>query len=164
MKIKHLILTGAVIMTLGATSTTAFASTAYSTPAEALAGLTGRSVEAVTAERYESRKSYGTLASQAGKLEEFRAEVLEIKKGILTDRVEAGLITQERADEILGAIEQNQTLCDGSGTGGVGQELGAGFGAAQGNGKGMRAGLGNMNGNGQGTRGFGQNNGICQAQ
>ncbi|MDD3168772.1 MAG: DUF2680 domain-containing protein [Eubacteriales bacterium] len=114
--IKKLILAGAVILAIGATTATAFAAVPYNTPAEAL----------------------------AGKQEAFRAEMLQIKKDRLADRVEAGLITQERADEIIAAIEENQAFCDGTGSERIGQRMGAGFGGMQGN------------GNGQGNRGFGQ--------
>jgi len=163
-KIKKLVLAGAVIFTVSATTATAFAASSYNNPAEALAGLTGKTVEAVSAERYESGKTYGTLANEAGKLEEFQTEMLQIKKDILADRVEAGLMTQERADEIIAAIEENQALCDGTGSGRIGREMGAGFGSANGNGQGQGAGFGGMRGNGQGARGFGQCGGICQAQ
>lgn len=149
---KKLILAGAVILAVGATTATAFAASPYNTPAEALAGLTGRTVEDVTAERLETEKTYGTLASDAGKLDEFRDEMLQVKKDIVADRVEAGLITQEQADEIIAAIEENQASCNGAGSGRIGQKMGAGFGGMQGN------------GNGQGNRGFGQGGGICQVQ
>lgn len=148
--IKKLILAGAVILAVGTTTATAFAASPYNTPAEALAGLTGRTVEDVTAERLETEKTYGTLASDAGKLEEFSDEMLQIKKDIMADRVEAGLITQEQADEIMAAIEENQAACDGTGSGRTGQRMGAGFGG--------------MQGNGQGNRGFGQCGGSCQVQ
>lgn len=157
MKIKKLVLTGAMILTVGATTVTAFAAAPFGTPAEALAELTGRTVEDVSAERSESGKTYGTLANEAGKLDEFKTEMLRIKKDMLADRVEAGLITQERADEIIAAMEQNQTLCDGSGACGARQGTGAGFGGMHGYGKGTGAGFGGMQGNGQGARGFGQN-------
>lgn len=155
-RIKKLVLAGAVLFTVGATTATAFAASAYNNPAEVLAGLTDKTVEAVSAERVESAKTYGTLANEAGKLEEFRAEMLQMKKDVLADKVEAGLMTQERADEIIAAIEQNQALCDGTASGGIGREMGAGFGSTKGNGQGQGAGFGPMNGNGQGARGFGR--------
>lgn len=149
-KFKRFIMVGAMVMVVGATTVTAFAASSYDTPAEALAGLTGKTVEDVIAERTETGKTYGTLANDAGKLEEFRAEVLQIKKDILAEKVAAGLMTQERADEIAAAIENNQANCDGTGNARIGQGMGAGFGG--------------MQGNGQGNRGFGQFGGNCQAQ
>ncbi len=147
---KRLIMAGAIVTMVGAASVTAFAASSYNTPAEAAAGLTGRTAEDVTAERYETGKSYGTIAKDAGKLEEFQDEMLQMKKDILADRVEAGLITQERADEIIAALENNQSVCDGTGSFGTGQRMGAGFGSKNGSGQGYGQ------GNGQGMRGFGQ--------
>jgi hypothetical protein len=45
-------------------SVTVFAASAYSNPAEAVAGLTGRDVDSVIAERRESGESYGTIAEK----------------------------------------------------------------------------------------------------
>lgn len=147
-KIKKLIMVGVIVLAAGAASVTAFAASSYNTPAEAAAGLTGKTVEAVIAERYETGKSYGTMANEAGKLEAYKAEMLQIKKDILAEKVAAGLLTQERADEIITAIENNQSSCDGTGMLKNGQRMGAGFGGMQGNGRG----------------GFGQCSGLGQAQ
>ena len=157
---KKLIMVGAVVTMVGAASVTAFAASSYSTATEAAAGLTSRTIEDVTAERYETGKTYGAIADDAGKLEEFQAEMLQIKKDILADRVEAGLMTQERADAIITAIEENQSTCDGTGSLGIGQRMGAGFGKMNGNGQGT----GQGQGYGQGMRGLGQCNGLCQEQ
>ena len=70
-KMKKFVMAGAMVLTIGAASATAFAASSYDTPAEALAGLTGKSVEDVTAERYETGKTYGTMANDEGKLEDF---------------------------------------------------------------------------------------------
>lgn len=153
-KFKRVIMAAAVVMMVGAASVTAFAASLYSTPAEAVAGLTGRTAEDVTAERYETGKTYGTIANDAGKLEEFQTEMLQIKKDILADRVEAGLMTQERADAIIAAIEENQATCDGTGLNRTGQKMGAGFGGMNGNGQGY----------GRGMNGYGQGGGFCQVQ
>lgn len=147
---KKLIIVGAVVTMVGAASVTAFAASSYSTPAEAVAGLTGRTLEDVTSERYETGKTYGTIANDAGKLDEFQTEMLQAKKDILASRVEAGSITQERADEIIAVVENNQATCDGTGSLKAGQRMSAGF--------------GRMNGNGQGMRGFGQCGGLYQEQ
>ena len=135
-KLKKIVALGAMVLAIGATSVTVFAASNYNTPAEALAGLTGRTVESVTVERSKTGKTYGTIANEAGKLTEFKAEILEIKKDALTEKVTAGTITQEKADEIIAALEANQANCDGTGTARIGQKMGAGFGGMRGNGQG----------------------------
>ena len=151
---KKILSIGAVILAMGVTSISVFAASGYSTPAEALAGLTGKTVAQVIQERQETGKSYGVIADEAGKLEEFKEENLQIKKDVLDERVAAGTLTQAKADEILKAIETNQAICDGTGSAKIGQKYGAGFG--NGNGNGLRNGNGMRNGNGQGLgRGMG---------
>lgn len=153
-KTKKMLSIGAVILAMGVTSISVFAASGYNTPAEALAGLTGKTVEQVIQERQDTGKSYGVIADEAGKLEEFKDENLQIKKDILDKRVAAGTLTQAKADEILKAIETNQATCDGTGSAKIGQQNGIGFG--NGNGNGMRNGSGMRNGNGQGLgRGMG---------
>ena len=147
--LKKLIVTGIMVTVVGAASATAFAASSYSTPAEALAGLTGKTEAEVTAERLETGKTYGTIAKDAGKLEEFQAEMLRQKKAVLDDRVEAGLMTQENADAMVSAMEKNQALCDGTGLG-AGAQMGAGFGRMNGEGHGKGY------GQGQGLRNCGQ--------
>lgn len=142
---KKFLSLGAMVLTIGAISLTSLAASNYNTPAEAVAGLTGKTVEDVTKER-EAGKNYGTIADEAGKLEEFKVEMLEIKKDALNERVEAGTITQEEADEIIANIEENSALCDGTGSAGIGS--GNCLGNGQGNGQGT--GQGNRQGNGQG--------------
>lgn len=139
-KIKKIVAIGTMALVVSAMSISAFAATTYKTPAEAVAGLTGKSVESVTAEKQESGKTYGTIAKDAGKLEEFKAAMLEAKKEILAKKVADGIMTQERADQILAAIKENQASCDGTGSSKVGRSMGAGFGSnggGQGQGKGQ---------------------------
>lgn len=158
---KRILTVGVMVLTLSATSLTAFAASNYKTPAEAVAGLTGKTVESVIAEKSESGKSYGTIAKDAGKLEEFKEEHLEMKKDSLTQKVADGVMTQEKADEIISAIEENAANCDATGSKKIGQRMGAGFGSMSGNcqGQGQRQGKGQ--GKGQGQGGFGQRNGNC---
>ncbi|QSX06474.1 hypothetical protein JYG23_03170 [Sedimentibacter sp. zth1] len=151
-KIKKIITLGTVLLVVGATSMTAFAASNYKTPADVVAGLTGKTVEAVIEAKQETGKTYGTLANDAGKLEEFKKENIEIKKDILEEKVADGILTQEKADEIINAIVENQANCDGTGSAKIGQEYGIGFG--KGNGHGMR------NGEGQGKR-MGNSKGSC---
>ena len=162
--VKKLVALGAMITLVGATSLTAFAASDFATPAEVLASLTGKTVEAVVAEKVETEKTYGTLASEAGELDEFKAEVIELKKNQLAERVAAGTMTQERADEITAIMLENQENCDGTGTGNDGVRLGAGFGQGSGNMKGNGGGAGAGAGQGNMNRGFGGAGNCLQAQ
>lgn len=136
--LKKTMALGTIIFAIGTTSVTAFAASNYKTPADAVAGLTGKTVESVTAEKLETGKTYGTIAKEAGKLEEFKAEKLEMKKDKLNAQVAAGTITQDKADEIIAAIIEKQTTCDGTGTSKIGKGkckgMGAGSNKAAGNG------------------------------
>ena len=125
-----------VTLLLVVTTVTAFAASNYNTPAEAAAGVTERTVDEVIKERSETAKTYGTIANDAGKLEEFKREMLELKRERLNERVKDGTLTQEQADEFLATMEERQEYCNGT------QER---------MGKNMRAGFGGMMGNGQGN-------------
>jgi len=151
-KLKKITAIGAMVLVIGATSLTAFAASKYNTPAEAAAGLTGKTVESVINERSETGKTYGTIANDAGKLTEFKNEVLQIKKDALAEKVAAGTMTQERADQIITAIEENQANCDGTGSARIGQKMGAGFGGMNGRGQGNGQGRGQGNGSGSCTQ------------
>jgi hypothetical protein len=134
---KRIVLVATMVVGLGSVGSV-FADSVLKTPAEILAGLTGKTIEAVNEERTIG-KTYGALAQDAGKLDEFKDQMLQQKKLILDQYVKDGKLTQERADEIFNAIEENQTLCDGTGNGGIGRNLGACFG--QGNGIGRGTGM-----------------------
>lgn len=153
MKFKKIAVILSVILLVGAFSVTAMAATGYNTPADIVAGLTGRTTDSVTTERSESGKTYGTIANDAGVLDQFKSQMLEQKKAILEEKVAAGTITQERADAIIAAMENNQANCDGTESG-----MGMRSGACTGNGTGMGFG-GGSGGNGQG---FGT--GVCIAK
>lgn len=64
--------------------------------------------------------------------DEFKAQMLKQKKAILDERVKAGSLTQQQADEIYSAIKENQANCDGSGNAGIGKKYGVGFGKGNG--------------------------------
>lgn len=133
------------------------------TPADIAAALSGKSVTDVTKEKV-AGKTYGTIANDAGKLDEFQAQMLEQRKAILDQRVKDGEITQQQADDIYNAIKNNQATCDGTGNAQLGKQYGVGCGNGQGagggRGQGMMggrgAGLGNGSGNGAGC-GMGYN-------
>lgn len=119
----------------------------FSTPADIASDLTGKTVESLKEER-QSGKTYGEIAKEAGKQEEFKASMLENKKAILNERVSQGQITQQEADKILSEIQENMKNCDGTGSKGIGKKYGMGFGKGngQGQGKGQCNGQGMKNG------------------
>lgn len=151
-KVISIALVSVLLIALGGV---AFAST-FDTPAEIYAGLTGKTVEEVYEERG-TDMTFGQLADENELLEEFRALSLESKKAILDERVKDGTITQEEADEILRAMEEDCTLEPG--TRRLGQEYGLGFGGNGSGcqGQGVERGQGRGVGRGQG-RGFGRRN------
>ncbi len=128
---------------------TAFAAS-FKTPAEIVSELTGKTTDQITSERAEG-KTYGTIAKDAGKLEEFQAQVLEQKKVYLDQRVKDGTLSQERADAIYNSIKEAQATCDGTGIGrgSRGQGCGTGSGACAGTSRGRGAGCGMGNGFGR---------------
>jgi len=149
---KKIVAIATVAVVVGATGAV-YAAT-IKTPAEITSGLTGKSVEELYTER-QSGKTYGTMAKDAGKLEEFKAQMLEQRKAILDERVKAGTLTQEQADTIYNNMKENQAVCDADGSAGLGMRNGtcAGTGSGQGmmgQGKGMRGGFGNGMGAGRG--------------
>ena len=111
------------------------------TPGEIVAGLADKTVEQVNDLRA-TGKTYGTIANDAGKLDEFKAQMLEQKKAILDQRVKDGIITQAQADAIYNNMKTNQSLCDGTGSGRMGNGVGFGMGRGQGTGYGMGRGQG----------------------
>lgn len=157
-KAKKLLVLGAAVAVIGVfASVTAFAASQYDSPAEAAAALTERTVESVIEEKSETGKTYGAIAKEAGALDEFKAEVLEMKKDAIAEKVSEGTITQEKADEIIAAIEARQENCDGTGTGSIGKAnkgfgKGTGMGQRDGTctGANQRRGQGNKRGNGIG--------------
>jgi hypothetical protein len=123
------------------------------TPADIAAALSGKSVADVTMERAEG-KTYGTIAKEAGKLDEFKAQMLEQKKAVLDQRVKDGTLTQQQADEVYNRVKTNQAACDGTGNAGIGKKYGTGFGQGNGMGRGMGRGAGVGNGS-YGGAGYG---------
>lgn len=140
--VKKAVTLVAVVALLGATSAVTFAAAPTLSMADILANLTGKTAAEVQAEKVETGKTYGTMAKDADVLDEFKAEAVVQKKAILTEKVAAGTITQEKADEISAAIDERMANCDGTATGNDGTRLGAGFGMGQGKGMGGQ-GMGN---------------------
>lgn len=147
----------AAVLVLGSVGT-AFAA-ALKTPAEIVSELTGKTSDQITTERA-SGKTYGTIANEAGKLEEFQTQILEQKKAYLDQKVKDGTLTQERADAIYDTIVEAQSSCDGTGRTSSGAGCGAGVGAGSGTGscgsgtslgRGAGCGMGNGTGRGMGN-------------
>lgn len=133
---KKLLAIIAVVGVLGASGVVYAAD--IKSPADIVSGLTGKTAQDVTTERAEG-KTYGTIANESGKLDEFKSQMLEQKKVILDQRVKDGRLTQEQADEIYNAIKDNQANCIGNGSAGIGRNGGAGFGQGNGAGRGQGA-------------------------
>ena len=140
---KRIFTACAIALALTATSVTAFAAAAYSTPAEAVVGITGKTVEEVTQQRQDG-VTYGAIAAEAGKLQEFKDAMQGIYEDTLNARVASGSLTQEQADELLAARAERQAACDGTGNGTGG--CGLGLGGGRGMGGGCGTGRGRQNG------------------
>ena len=142
MKKTVLIIGIVMVMLIGLTSV-AFAAGIVQTPAEIVAGLTGKSVEEVTAAR-EDGATYGAQAAEAGKLEEFKDERLALMKSRLDEAVAENELTQAEADEIYANMTERMENCTGDGSGqgagnggcgmGGGGRMGQGFGRGNGGG------------------------------
>jgi hypothetical protein len=136
MKNKIIIIVLVLLIVL-ASSITAFEFTGR-TPAQIVAGLTGKNTEEIAEIRFESGKSYGQIAYDDSQdtWKKFRNEMFENKKAFIEERVKDGTLTREEADEILENIELMIENCPAYG-GGCG--MGRGFGM-------MRNSLGNNSG------------------
>ena len=145
---KSYIVAATIVGLLGVTGT-AFAAVTGQTPAQITASLTGKTLEQVTTERA-TGITYGTIAKEAGKLDEFKAATLEQKKLFLDQRVADGNLTQEQADATYNRLVTNQSTCDGTGSAAIGKSMGAGFGQGKGMGLGKGQGMGQHNGGGTG--------------
>lgn len=164
-KVRNMLAAGALTLAMGVTSLTVFAAAKYDSPQEALAGMTGKTVQEIAQIRVDENKTYGAIAAEEGKLDEFKVELMEQKKEVLQKRVDEGTLGQEEADRIQERIQEHQATCDGEGNPDQGMMQGSGlqFGTrahdGQGKGLGLQDGAGNGNkaGNGSG-RGFGKNN------
>ena len=106
----------AVVFSLATVSVSVFAKGSDDVAAS-LAKVTNKTVEEVEALKNENNNSYGEIAKEAGKLEEFKLERTKLFKERLQEKVADEKITQDQADEILEKRSQNMESCDGSGTG-----------------------------------------------
>ena len=151
-KLTKLIIGGVMVLSLGAV---AFADSLM-TPAQIYSDVTGKSVEEAYEDR-QSGKTYGQLAQEEGKYEEFKEQLLENRKELLEERVAEGTMTREQADSIIERMEE----CDGTNQGQSRLGLGR-LNGTRGNGQ---CANGNGQGQGRGTgKGFGQGQGLRQFQ
>lgn len=148
---KIIVSIGILVVLLISITTVAFAAGLVKSPAEIVAGLTGKSAEEVAAARQEGN-SYGEQAAAAGKLQEFQDAKLEQFKLRLDEAVKAGQLTQAEADERYAAMKERLENCTGTGSC-TGSGLGGqGFGMGRG-GRGGQGGLGFGAGRGMGGLG-----------
>ncbi len=131
----------AVVLLVG-TTTVALAADGWKTPAETVAGITGKTVDQVQDARQDG-VTYGAQAAAAGKLDQFKDERLAQYKQRLDELVKAGKLTQAEADKLYDAMKARMAACTGNGTGagnglgcGMGRGQGGGFGRGMGNGAG----------------------------
>lgn len=153
---KKLLAALTAAMVLASTTVVALAAP-WGTPAEAAAGVTGSTVEEVWQQRADG-KTYGQIADEAGKLEEFQQAMTDIQQERLDDLVGLGRITEEQADAWMEAYGERQAVCDGTGLYdgscglGAGCGYGAGYGVHDGMGYGAGYGMGRGAGMGMGCR------------
>ncbi|WP_313344785.1 DUF2680 domain-containing protein [Sedimentibacter sp.] len=126
-----------VLFAFAAASLTAYAVT-FSNPVEIISNLTGKSAEEITNLRFDSGKTFGAIAADEERLEEFKEEMLEYKKSFLDEKVKEGVLTQEEADEYYNRILERQENCIGTG----GRSIGCGFGGRGMGGLGQGRGMG----------------------
>lgn len=150
-KNKLFLLISIVTVLLIGIASVSYAATAYNSPAEIIAGLTGKSVDQAAADR-QAGTSFGAQAVEAGKLAEFKAARLDLYKQNLDQAVADNRVSQADADKLFEAMQQRLADCTGDGVGqgagcgmgkGSGDGLGLGSrGMGRGAGQGMRAGIG----------------------
>lgn len=150
---KSVVMLAVAVVMLG-TMGVAFADASWG-PAAIYADLTQITEEEAYALKVEKDMTFGELAQEEGVYDEFKAAALAGKEEMLDQLVKDGKITQEKAHEVLAAME----ACDGDsqgllkGTGLFGQRNGNDRGAGNGQGNGARV------GNGEGFGGGAQNRG-----
>lgn len=162
---KSIVAISVLVVALMSLASVTFAASVVKSPAEIVSGLTGKTIEEVTAARQEGN-TYGAQAIEAGQLEAFQQERLAQFKAALDEAVANGTMTQEQADERYANMQLRLESCDGTGIGaGNGMKAGGGRGGRDGRG-GMRNGTGMGGGlrNGTGS-GFvdADGDGVCDA-
>ena len=130
-KITRILLVVTMILAVSSGAFFVFAASNYTTPAEIVAGLTGRSLESVIAEHDETGDNYGQIAAAAGLRNEFINEMALLRQDKIAAKVASGDITQAQADEILTLLATHQALGNGLAAR-ISQKLGLGRGMMNG--------------------------------
>lgn len=147
-RFKKLIFVVSILAVVGIASI-AYGASDKRNPADIVSSLTGKSMDELYEER-EAGKTFGEIADEAGKLDEFKSEVLKEKKAIIDEMVEKGELTQEQADSIYKAIEENQINRNRIGRQGPGRNNARRFGFGGRQARGMHRGFGLSCGFGRG--------------
>lgn len=104
-----------MITTLVGIAGSTFAKTTHTNTAEMTAEITNQSVESVLEQKKNENKTFGQIAKEAGKLEEFKQKKMEMKKAKLDKLVEEGKITLEEAEEKLEKSKIKMDRCESKG-------------------------------------------------
>ena len=107
-KLTRILLVATMILAVSSGAFFVFATSNYATPAEVVAGLTGRTVESVIAEHNETDAKYNEIAANAGMQKEFIDEMALLRADEIAAKVTSGELTQEQADIILARIAARQ--------------------------------------------------------
>lgn len=128
-KKKIILSLGAIALLVTLSTQTVFASEVNLTPAGILSKITGKSIESLTEERKETNKSYGAMAKEEGIFDDFKEEMIEVKKARINELLENNEITKEEADKMISSFND----CDGTGKQGKDGNMGMKFGKGNGN-------------------------------
>lgn len=104
-KLTKILVIGAIVLVIGATSVTALAAPGYGQR------------NMMTGFYNTANGPYSTTADDSADLDAFKAQRLEQMKAYLDAKVAAGTMTQAQADEILSAMKERQENCLGTGNG-----------------------------------------------
>ena len=143
LKGKAALITAISVISIGSAVTASAAE--HRTPADIVASLTGKAVANVIQERSETGKTFGMLAAEAGKLEEFKSEMLTAKEEVCDgtgNGAGLGCVYGNGAGNGPGCVYGNGPGCGYGNGAGNGPGCGYGNGAGRGNGNGWGRGQG----------------------
>ncbi len=107
---KKVLLVVAVMVMVMAFGATSYASVSQR-PIDVVAKLTGLSVDEVQELRNFSR--FSEIVTEAGVLEAFKTEMLDVRRAMVNHGLTNGRLTQEQADKIMDAFLSKIDNCDG---------------------------------------------------
>ncbi len=114
----------------GAASAAAYSGS--DSPVAVLSDLTGKSADSLAERKMSTGKSFGEIASEEGKLIEFRHEMLKMKKNLVVKQAETGAVSEKEACDIIANIKRCKGCCDGKGSYRLKRKCGVGFGVMKG--------------------------------